>query len=96
MANDTAQETQNAQGADLRGNRRTLHGVVTSNKMEKTVVVQVSRRVKAPKFGKYVTKRSKYQAHTESSDLNIGDQVLIVESRPISKNKTWELVREEA
>jgi len=72
-----------------RGQRRTLMGVVTSDKMQKTVVVQVTRRVKTPKFGKYVTHRVKYKAHLENSEYHIGDKVVIIESRPLSKDKHW-------
>ena len=72
-----------------RGQRRTFTGVVTSNKMEKTVVVQVIRRIKTPKFGKYITRRVKYKAHSENNDYNIGDKVTIIESRPLSKDKRW-------
>ena len=73
-----------------RGARRELVGVVTSDKMQKTVVVQVTRRVKAPLFGKYVTKRHKYKAHSE---YHVGDTVLIVESRPLSKDKRWRVAK---
>ena len=78
---------------DGRGARRELVGVVTSDKMQKTVVVQVSRRVKAPLFGKYVTKRAKYKAHSEKDEFHIGDTVLIVESRPMSKDKRWRVAK---
>lgn len=74
---------------DERGNRRELVGVVTSDKMQKTVVVVVTRRVKAPKFAKYVTHRMKYKAHSENNDVHTGDTVSIVESRPLSKDKRW-------
>ena len=75
------------------GSRRELVGVVTSDKMDKTVVVQVSRRVKAPKFGKYITKRTKYKAHCDNNDAHTGDTVLIVESRPLSKDKRWRVAK---
>jgi small subunit ribosomal protein S17 len=83
--NQTAGEAQ----ASERGNSRVLVGVVTSDKMQKTVVVQVTRRVKTPKFGKYVTKRIKYKAHSENNEFHVGDTVQIVESRPLSKDKRW-------
>jgi small subunit ribosomal protein S17 len=82
-----ADETSESQ--DGRGSRRELIGVVTSDKMAKTVVVQVTRRVKAPKFAKYITKRVKYKAHSENNEFHIGDTVVIVESRPLSKDKRW-------
>jgi small subunit ribosomal protein S17 len=72
-----------------RGARRELVGVVTSDKMQKTVVVQVTRRVQAPLFGKFVTRREKYKAHSENNEYKTGDTVLIVESRPLSKDKRW-------
>ncbi len=72
-----------------RGSRRELVGVVTSDKMDKTVVVTVTRRVKSAMFKKYLTKRVKYKAHSEKNDYHVGDTVLIVESRPLSKDKRW-------
>lgn len=72
-----------------RGNRRTIQGVVVSNKMEKTVVVLTERLVKHPKFHKYLRRHVKYKAHDERNGCNIGDKVLIVESRPLSKEKRW-------
>jgi small subunit ribosomal protein S17 len=84
-----ADQTSTEQPTDERGSRRELIGVVTSDKMNKTVVVQVTRRVKAPKFAKYVTKRVKYKAHSEKNEFHVGDTVLIVESRPLSKDKRW-------
>ncbi len=84
MADQTQTET-----TDERGSRRELIGIVTSDKMQKTVVVTVTRRVKAPKFGKYVTRRVKYKAHSENNEFHVGDTVMIVESRPLSKDKRW-------
>ena len=75
--------------SDERGSRRELTGVVTSDKMNKTVVVEVTRRVRAPKFEKFVTRRRKYKAHCEGNDAKVGDTVVIVESRPMSKDKRW-------
>jgi len=72
-----------------RGNRRTLQGVVVSNKMDKTVVVLTERLVKHPKFHKYLRRHVKYKAHDEKNGCNIGDKVLIIESRPLSKEKRW-------
>ena len=69
--------------------RRTLTGTVTSDKMMKTVVVVVSRRVKSGAYKKYMTKRVKYKAHNENNDVHVGDIVEIVESRPLSKDKRW-------
>lgn len=71
---------------------RTMQGVVVSNKMDKTIVVRVTRRVKDPNYGKIVTKSAKFHAHDEKNVCAIGDVVLIRESRPISKLKCWTLV----
>jgi small subunit ribosomal protein S17 len=76
-----------------RGSRRTLIGTVTSDKMQKTVVVTVTRRVKASLYAKYVTRKVKYKAHNESNDVKTGDVVEIVESRPLSKDKRWRVSR---
>ena len=67
-------------------------GVVTSNKMNKTITIEVLRRVKHPIYGKFVLRTKKYVAHDEKNDCNIGDTVKIMETRPISKSKCWRLV----
>lgn len=72
-----------------RGNRKSRIGVVVSNKMTKTVVVRVSRRVADSKYGKIVTKAERYKAHDERQECRIGDKVRMVETRPISKDKRW-------
>jgi small subunit ribosomal protein S17 len=72
---------------------RTLVGRVVSNKMDKTVTVQVERRVKHPVYGKYVVRTTKYHAHDETNQVNEGDLVEIAETRPISKSKTWTVKR---
>jgi small subunit ribosomal protein S17 len=84
-----SETTQHETAQDDRGSRRELVGVVTSDKMQKTVVVEVTRRVKTAKFGKYVTSRMRYKAHSEKNEFHVGDTVLIVESRPLSKDKRW-------
>lgn len=66
-------------------------GIVASNKMTKTIVVNLVRRVKHPKYGKYFTKTKRVKAHDEKNEAGIGDQVVIVESRPISKDKRYAL-----
>jgi small subunit ribosomal protein S17 len=77
-------------------NKRNLRkeriGLVTSDKMEKSIVVSVERKVKHPKYGKFVKKTSKFVAHDENNDCNIGDTVKIMETRKLSKNKNWRLV----
>ena len=85
----TIQTARGARGGDDRGARRRIVGVVTSNKMQKTVVVQVERRVKDRKFHKYTTTRVRYKAHDEKNEYKIGDRVEIVETRPLSKDKRW-------
>lgn len=77
-------------------NKRNLRkeriGLVTSNKMEKSIVVAVERKVKHPMYGKFVKKTTKFVAHDENNDCNIGDTVKIMETRKLSKNKNWRLV----
>ena len=75
-----------------RGRRKTKIGVVTSNKMNKTIIVKTERLVKHPKYGKYVRRWTKYWAHDEDNLANIGDKVLIMETKPLSKKKRWRLV----
>lgn len=73
-------------------NRKEKTGLVTSNKMKKTIVVSVQRQIKHPKYGKFIKRTSKFMAHDEKNESNIGDTVRIVETRPLSKNKCWRLV----
>jgi small subunit ribosomal protein S17 len=75
-----------------RGNKRTIKGVVISNKMDKTIVVRAERLVKHPIFHKYVRKHVKYKAHDEQNQSKLGDTVLIIESRPLSKEKRWRML----
>ena len=77
---------------EKRNLRKERIGIVTSDKMDKSVVVAVERKVKHPKYGKFVKKTSKFVAHDEKNDCNIGDTVKIMESRPLSKIKNWRLV----
>ncbi len=74
------------------GRRNVKVGVVTSNKMKKTIVVSVERRVSHPLYRRIVTRTSKFMAHDESNACNIGDTVSIVETRPLSKCKRWRLL----
>jgi small subunit ribosomal protein S17 len=74
---------------DERGNKRTIKGVVVSNKMDKTVVVKSERLVKHTGFRKYMRQHQKYKAHDERNECGIGDKVMIVESRPLSRDKRW-------
>lgn len=72
--------------------RKIRVGVVSSNKMEKTISVSVQRRLRHPIYGKYVKKSKKFIAHDEKNECNIGDLVRIMETRPLSKRKRWRLV----
>ena len=72
--------------------RKTKLGVVTSNKMDKTITVNVERKVKHPLYGKFVKKSTKFHAHDEKNECSIGDTVKIMETRPMSKTKRWRLV----
>ena len=72
--------------------RKERIGVVVSNKMDKTIVIAVERKVKHEKYGKFVKRRKKFTAHDEENTCNIGDTVRIMETRPLSKNKCWRLV----
>jgi small subunit ribosomal protein S17 len=74
-----------------RGLIKTLTGNVVSNKMEQTIVVKVPRKHKHPKYGKYITIYKKYYAHDKNNEANIGDEVIISNSKPISKTKKWKL-----
>lgn len=77
---------------NIRGRRKSRIGLVTSNKMEKTITVSVERKVKHPIYGKFLKKTTKFMAHDEKNECSIGDIVKIMETRPLSKNKCWRLV----
>ncbi len=72
--------------------RKERQGLVTSNKMDKSIVVTVERKVKHPIYGKFVKKSKRFVAHDEKNECNIGDVVKIMETRPLSKRKCWRLV----
>ena len=72
-----------------RGNKRLITGVVVSDKMEKTIIVRTERLVKHQVFKKYIRRHVKYKAHDERNECKAGDKVLIIESRPISRDKRW-------
>lgn len=76
-----------------RGARKTIIGLVVSDKMEKTITVQVTRLEKHWKYKKYLRRHSKFYAHDETRDAKVGDTVEILETRPLSKNKRWRLVK---
>ena len=75
-----------------RNARKVREGIVTSNKMERTVVVDVVERVRHPKYNKFVLRTKKLYAHDEANDANIGDRVRVMETRPLSKTKRWRVV----
>jgi small subunit ribosomal protein S17 len=72
--------------------KRTLTGLVISDKMDKTITVKVERQVKHPKYGKFIKRSTKVHAHDEANECNMGDTVTVAESRPLSKSKSWQLV----
>ncbi len=76
-----------------RGTKRQVSGIIVSNKMDKTVVVQVERLVKHPLYKKYIRRRNKFMAHDNDNACQIGDRVEISESRPLSKAKRWRVSR---
>jgi small subunit ribosomal protein S17 len=74
---------------NVRGLRKTREGVVIADKMDKSVIVEVSRTVLHPLYQKYVRKRTRFMAHDETNECKVGDKVRIVESRPLSRRKRW-------
>ena len=76
-----------------RGYRKAREGYVTSDKMDKTVVVEVEDRVKHPKYGKVIRRTRKYKAHDEANACGVGDRVLLMETRPVSATKRWRVAR---
>ena len=76
----------------VRNFRKERIGVVVSNKMQKSIVVEVNRKMKHPKYGKFILRSKKFIAHDENNECNIGDTVRIMETRPLSKRKNWRLV----
>lgn len=77
---------------ETRNLRKEKTGIVVSNKMEKSIVIEVERKVKHPKYGKFVKKSSRFMAHDDKNECSEGDLVRIAETRPLSKNKCWRLV----
>ena len=77
---------------EKRNLRKEKVGLVTSNKMSKSIIVAVERMVKHAKYGKFIKRTTKFSAHDESNSCNVGDTVRIMETRPISKNKCWRLM----
>ncbi|MES2559797.1 MAG: 30S ribosomal protein S17 [Bacteroidota bacterium] len=77
---------------ETRNSRKVIIGKVLSNKMEKTIVVSVERKVMHPKYGKFIKMTSKFKAHDEKNECSINDIVKLMETRPLSKDKRWRLV----
>ena len=78
--------------AEARSNRKTRVGVVVSDKMDKTITVEIRTRVKHPLYGKIMNRTNKLKAHDENNECGIGDKVRVMETRPLSKDKRWRLV----
>ena len=78
--------------AEARGHRKTRTGVVVSDKMDKTIVVEIRTRVKHPLYGKIMNRTNKLKAHDENNECGIGDTVRVMETRPLSKDKCWRMV----
>jgi small subunit ribosomal protein S17 len=91
VADDSQTQTETTSRG--RGIRRTIEGTVTSNKMDKTAVVTVIRRIRDKQFHKFISRRVNYKAHDERNECNIGDVVELVESRPYSRTKRWRVAR---
>jgi len=77
---------------EARKKRKVREGLVSSNKMDKSIVVKVERKLKHPKYGKFLKRTTKLMAHDDQNSCNMGDKVKVMETRPLSKNKCWRLV----
>lgn len=86
-------EQETTSQAESRNLRKVMQGTVTSNKMQKTIVVQVDRKVRHPIYEKFVSRRTKLYAHDEQGEAKVGDIVEVMQTRPLSKLKRWRLVR---
>ena len=80
-------------GKERKSNKRTLTGLVVSDKSEKTIVVRVDTLVQHPLVKKYISRRKKFMAHDPNNECSVGDKVQIIESRPLSRRKRWQLVK---
>ena len=78
--------------AENRGMRKTRTGIVVSDKMDKTIVVEIRTRVKHPLYGKIMNQTKRFKAHDENNECGVGDTVRVMETRPLSKDKCWRLV----
>ena len=77
---------------EVRKKRKVREGLVSSNKMDKSILVKVERKLKHPKYGKFLKRTTKLMAHDDQNSCNMGDKVKVMETRPLSKNKCWRLV----
>lgn len=93
MSNTTTNAASGGAGSAERNLRKVMRGMVTSNKMNKTLVVQVDRKVRHPLYEKFISRRTKLYAHDEQNEAKVGDIVEICQTRPLSKLKRWRLVR---
>jgi small subunit ribosomal protein S17 len=93
MSTEQQSSDPSSTGAPERRQRKVMRGMVMSNKMDMTIVVQVNRKVRHPLYEKFVSKRSKLYAHDEKSEAGVGDIVEITQTRPLSKLKRWRLLR---
>ncbi|MBA2386649.1 MAG: 30S ribosomal protein S17 [Acidimicrobiia bacterium] len=84
--------TEQSTERSARSARKVREGIVVSNAMDKTVVVSITDRVRHAKYGKFVLRSKRLYAHDESNDVNVGDRVRVMETRPLSKNKRWRVV----
>lgn len=87
-----AETKTNSEAGSPRTARKTREGLVVSDKMQKTVVIAIQRRVPHPVYGKMVTRTAKFKAHDEENSAKVGDRVRIMETRPLSKDKRWRVV----
>jgi len=93
MEDNTAMQAENVNQNDVkRGLRKTRVGVVVSDKMDKTVVVAIQSRVRHPLYGKIISSTTKFKAHDEKNECGVGDKVLMMETRPLSREKRWRVV----
>ncbi len=93
MSNETNSAPSGPASADRSNLRKVMRGTVVSNKMQKTIVVQVDRKVRHPIYEKFVSRRTKLHAHDEAGEAKIGDTVEVMQTRPLSKLKRWRLIR---
>ncbi|MBL8735862.1 MAG: 30S ribosomal protein S17 [Planctomycetes bacterium] len=93
MSNTTTNAAAGGAGSAERNLRKVMRGMVTSNKMNKTLVVQVDRKVRHPLYEKFISRRTKLYAHDEQNEAKVGDIVEVCQTRPLSKLKRWRLVR---